>query len=70
MPASESIVLTAMAMPKRPASEWVRMMPTQMTMAGSAVDSIDTAKPWITLVPWPVTEALAIRFTGEKPVPV
>ena len=35
-------------------------MPTQITSAGSAVDSIETARPWITLVPWPVTEALAI----------
>ncbi len=27
-------------------------MPPTMTMAGSAVDSSDTASPWITLVPW------------------
>ena len=41
-----------------------------MTMAGSAVDSSEIARPWITLVPWPVTEALAIDFTGRKSVPV
>ena len=38
-------------------------IPAMMTSAGSAVDSIDTARPWITLVPWPVTEALAVRQT-------
>ena len=32
--------------------------------------SSDMARPWITLVPWPETEALAIDFTGRKPVPV
>ncbi len=36
----------------------------------SAVDSIEIARPWITLVPWPVTEASAIDFTGRKLVPV
>ena len=46
------------------------MMPTQMTSAGSAVDSIEIARPWMTFVPWPVTEAFAIIFTGRKPVPV
>jgi hypothetical protein len=33
--------------------------------AGSAVASIEMARPWITLVPCPVTEALAIDFTGR-----
>ena len=41
-----------------------------ITSAGSAVDSSETARPWITLVPWPVTEALAIDCTGRKLVPV
>ena len=36
-----------------------------MTIAGSAVDSIEMARPWMTLVPWPVTEAAAIDFTGR-----
>ena len=36
-----------------------------MTSAGSAVDSIEIARPWITLVPWPVTETPAIDFTGR-----
>ena len=46
------------------------MMPPMMTMAGSAVDSSETARPWMTLVPWPVTEACAIETTGRLPVPV
>ena len=41
-----------------------------MTSAGSAVDSSETARPWMTLVPWPVTEAWAIDCTGRKLVPV
>ncbi len=41
-----------------------------MTIAGSAVDSIEMARPWMTLVPWPVTEAAAIDCTGRKSVPV
>ena len=39
-------------------------MPAMMTIAGSAVDSSETARPWITLVPWPVTEACAMDRTG------
>ena len=46
------------------------MMPPTMTMAGSAVDSSETARPWMTLVPWPVTEAWAIELTGRLLVPV
>jgi hypothetical protein len=45
-------------------------MPTQMTIVGMAVDSRLMARPWITLVPWPVTDALAIERTGRKLVPV
>ena len=40
-------------------------MPAMMTSAGSAVASSEMARPWITLVPWPVTEAAAIDFTGR-----
>ena len=36
------------------------MMPPTMTTAGSAVDPSETARPWMTLVPWPVTDAWAI----------
>jgi hypothetical protein len=51
MPASASMVVTAMAMPNRPASRKVEMMPAMMISAGSAVASSEIARPWITLVP-------------------
>ena len=51
MPASASMAVTAMAMPSRPARKWVRTMAAQMMIAGTAVASIETARPWITLVP-------------------
>ena len=35
-----------------------------------AVASIEMARPWITLVPWPVSEAFAIERTGRYLVPV
>ena len=46
------------------------MMPTQITITGSAVASIDIARPWITLVPWPVVDALAMLRTGRYSVEV
>ena len=45
-------------------------MPTMMVSAGRAVDSSETARPWMTLVPWPETEALATERTGRKFEPV
>ncbi len=59
MPASASIAVTAMAIPNRPASMYVTMIAMQMISAGSAVASIETARPWMTFVAWPVIEALA-----------
>ena len=41
------------------------MMPVTMTSVGSAVDSMLTAKPWMTLVPWPLSLARAIERTGR-----
>ena len=41
------------------------MMPATMTRVGSAVASSETARPWMTLVPWPVTEACEIDRTGR-----
>ncbi len=46
------------------------MMPRTITTAGAAVASSETARPWITLVPWPVTDAWAIETTGRLPVAV
>lgn len=41
-----------------------------MTITGSAVASMETASPWITLVAWPVSDALAMLRTGLYSVPV
>src|SRR5665647_2826648 len=41
-------------------------MAATMTITGAAVDFMDMARPWMTLVPWPVVEALAMDFTGLK----
>ncbi len=40
-------------------------MPTQIVSAGSAVDSIETARPWMTLVPWPVDDEAGDHATGR-----
>jgi hypothetical protein len=45
-------------------------MPTTMTIAGSAVACIETARPAMMLVAWPVTDAFAMFFTGGNVVPV
>ena len=70
MPAKASIVVAAIAMPKRPARIKDATMPMQITMTGNAVASIDTARPWITLVPWPVVELRAMLRTGRYSVAV
>ena len=70
MPASDSMVVTATAMPNSPAIIDATMMPMQITIAGSAVASIEIASPWITLVPWPVVDACAIERTGRNSVAV
>ncbi|MNE35343.1 hypothetical protein D3C80_1290970 [compost metagenome] len=51
IPATPSMVVVAMAMPNRPANWKAATMPTMMVKAGRAVDSSETARPWITLVP-------------------
>ena len=45
-------------------------MPAQITSTGKAQDSSEIARPWMTFVPWPVTEASATLFTGRKLVEV
>jgi hypothetical protein len=45
-------------------------MPAQITSTGSAVASIETARPWMMLVAWPVVEDSAIFCTGRWVVPV
>ena len=51
MPARASMVVAAIAIPKRPESRYDTRIPAQITMTGNAVASIETARPWITLVP-------------------
>ena len=51
MPANANMVVAATAMPNNPAEKYATRIPPQITMMGSAVASIDTASPWITLVP-------------------
>ena len=70
IPATPSMVVVAMAMPNRPASWKLATMPTMIVSAGSAVASSETARPWMTLVPCPDTDALATDRTGRKPDPV
>ncbi len=41
------------------------MMPAEITITGAAVASIETASPWMTLVPCPVVELSAIARTGR-----
>ena len=48
----------------------VYKIPLTIINAGRAVASKETAKPWITFVPWPVVEDLATLITGLYLVPV
>jgi hypothetical protein len=52
-------------MPYSPADRYASRMPAQITTTGSAVASMDTARPWMMLVAWPVVEACAIFCTGR-----
>ena len=45
-------------------------MPTPITITGSAVDIMPIACPAMMFVAWPVTDALAIRWTGQYAVSV
>ena len=65
MPARASIAVAATEMPNKPALRYATTIAAQITSTGSAVDSIDTANPWMTLVPWPVSDASAIVRTGR-----
>ncbi len=76
-PVIDSIVVAAMAMLYRPASESPAgasrnepQMLAQTAMTGHAVDFIDTPRPAMMLVASPVSDASAIVFTGLKSVPV
>ena len=70
-PVIESCAITATPIPKRPA-KWLRDAgcPAAITITGSAVACMPTARPSMMFVAWPVCEALAIFFTGFQRVPV
>ena len=57
-------IAIAIAIPKSPAIEFVIRIPATIINAGIAVASIETAKPWITFVPWPVVDDKATDLTG------
>jgi len=57
-------------MPYRPASLNDTRIATHTASTGHAVDFIDTPRPAMILVPWPVVEASAIWRTGVNSVPV
>ena len=53
-----------------PASFHEPRIPSTITIAGSAVACRPEAKPWMMFVAWPVIDAFAVFFTGEKRVEV
>src|SRR5271165_49745 len=70
MPAMDSIAMTAMATPYRPESEYDMRMPATIVSTGGVVACIETARPVMMFVAWPVVDALAISWTGLNCVPV
>ena len=70
MPAIDSIAVAAMAMPYRPASQYDARIAAQTASTGQAVDFIDTPRPAMMLVAWPVVEASAMWRTGANSVAV
>ncbi len=70
MPAMLNMEVAATAMPYRPASWKDTKMARHTSSTGYAVDFIDTPRPAMMLVPWPVVEALATCCTGPYCVPV
>ncbi len=53
-----------------PASEKLMIVASAIAMTGRPVDSMPTARPWMTLVPWPLTDAWAMVRTGRNFEPV
>ena len=70
MPVSDNMAVAAMAMPYRPPSSNAPQIAKQIAITGSAVDFIDTPRPAMMLVAWPVCEAAATFCTGEYSVAV
>ena len=62
--------MTDIAIPNNPASSKDKIIPKQIIIAGIAVASKLMANPWIMFVACPVSEDLAMLWTGLKFVPV
>ena len=73
MPVIDSMAVAAMAMPYRPSRAAPSVEPQiarHTAITGSAVDFIDTPRPAMMLVAWPVCEAAATLRTGLYSVAV
>ena len=66
----ESMDMAATATPYRPARRNAAPMARQTKTTGHAVERMETPRPAMMLVPWPVVEAWAMCFTGAYCVPV
>src|SRR6218665_286970 len=65
-----SMDMAVTAMPYRPASWEADRMARQTKITGQAVERIDTPRPAMMFVPWPVVEAWAICCTSAYCGPV
>ena len=70
MPAMLSIDVAAIAMPYRPAILNATQIAIHTKITGQAVERIETPRPAMMLVPWPVVDACAMCLTGAYWVPV
>ena len=70
MPVIDSIAVAAIAMPNKPASVNDAQMATHTASTGNAVDFIDTPRPAMMFVAWPVCDAAATCCTGAYSVAV
>ena len=69
-PVIDSCAITATPIPSRPAKWCATRIPAAMTITGSAVACIPTARPEMMFVACPVCDADEIDLTGPQRVPV
>ena len=70
MPVMDSMAVAAIAMPYRPSSVKAPQIARHTAITGSAVDFMETPRPAMMLVAWPVCEAAATLRTGLYSVEV
>ena len=70
MPVIDSIAVAAMAIPYSPASQYDPRIARHTDITGHAVAFIDTPRPAMMLVAWPVVDACATWRTGLNSVAV